>query len=400
MKIMLDPGHNASGADTGACGNGLREQDISFGIAEALKPLLESAGHSVRLTRPTRDTNLGKTVNESLSRRAQTANAWGAELFISIHCNAGAAAAHGTEVYAYQSGTKAAAYAQRVQKAIVGRLQTADRGVKYNGYYVLKHTSCPAILVETAFISNAADSVLLRERQAEFAAAICEGVTGQGAAKSAPQTAAEPSVMRLAEVYVQEIFPDDFGIYACDCAKRSTGIAKYFNLGYFAAQKDGSTVAVGNLAADGRIITQAADNPSWVNLAGRKLTTIYTTQDGKAGICQTDRLDAISGLKCAVSGIPIIRGGVRVTEDEIKKEGYFGSELYDTWHGFLGLRHDKLVYVAAKCSFGQMCWMLVALGIYDAIKLDGGGSFILHDGKTIVQTNENRRIHNVGMWSR
>ena len=89
MKIMLDPGHNASGADTGACGNGLREQDISFGIAEALKPLLEAAGHTVRLTRPTRDTNLGKTVNESLANRAKMANDWGAELFISVHCNAG-----------------------------------------------------------------------------------------------------------------------------------------------------------------------------------------------------------------------------------------------------------------------------------------------------------------------
>ena len=400
MKIMLDPGHNASGADTGACGNGLREQDISFGIAEALKPLLEAAGHTVRLTRPTRDTNLGKTVNESLANRAKMANDWGAELFISVHCNAGTAAAHGTEVYAYARGTQAASYAQRVQSAIVKRLQTADRGVKYNGYYVLKHTSCPAILVETAFITNASDSALLRDKQAVFAAAICEGVAGQTAAKTAPQAAAEPSVMRLDNVYVQEIFPDDFGIYPCDCAKQNTGIAKYFNLGYFAAQKDGSTVPVGNLAADGKIVAQAADNAGWMNLSSHKLTTIYTTTDGKAAICQTDRLSTIDGLRCAVSGIPIIRGGVRVTMDEIKQEGYFGSELYDTWHGFLGLRHEKLVYVAAKCGFSQMCWLLVALGIYDAIKLDGGGSFILHDGNTIIQTSENRRIHNVGMWSR
>ena len=352
----------------------------------------------MRLTRPTRYTNLGKTVNESLANRAKMANDWGAELFISVHCNAGTAAAHGTEVYSYARGTQAASYAQRVQSAIVKRLQTADRGVKYNGYYVLKHTSCPAILVETAFITNASDSAMLRDKQAVFAAAICEGVTGKAAAKTAPPAAAEPSVMRLDNVYVQEIFPDDFGIYPCDCAKQNTGIAKYFNLGYFAAQKDGSTVPVGNLSADGKIVTQAADNAGWINLSGHKLTTIYTTTDGRAAICQTDRLSTIDGLWCAVSGIPIIRGGVRVTMDEIKQEGYFGSELYDTWHGFLGLRHEKLVYVAAKCGFGQMCWMLVALGIYDAIKLDGGGSFILHDGNTIIQTSENRRIHNVGMW--
>ena len=33
MKIYLDPGHNHSGADTGACGNGLKEQDITWLIA-------------------------------------------------------------------------------------------------------------------------------------------------------------------------------------------------------------------------------------------------------------------------------------------------------------------------------------------------------------------------------
>ena len=45
-----------------------------------------------------------------------------------------------------------------------------------------------------------------------------------------------------------------------------------------------------------------------------------------------------------------------------------------------------------------MCWALVALGIYDAIKLDGGGSFILKNGKILEETNENRRIHNIGVW--
>ena len=61
--------------------------------------------------------------------------------------------------------------------------------------------------------------------------------------------------------------------------------------------------------------------------------------------------------------------------------------------------HGKLCYVAMKCGFSEMCWALVALGIYDAIKLDGGGSFILHDVKELEGTSENRRIHNVGVWT-
>ena len=51
-----------------------------------------------------------------------------------------------------------------------------------------------------------------------------------------------------------------------------------------------------------------------------------------------------------------------------------------------------------KCGFDEMCWALVAFGIYDAVKLDGGGSFILKNGKELEGTTENRRIHNVGVW--
>ena len=79
-------------------------------------------------------------------------------------------------------------------------------------------------------------------------------------------------------------------------------------------------------------------------------------------------------------------------------ESYFGDELYDTWHGFLGLRAGKLVDVAIEGGFDAMCWALVVLGIYVAVKLDGGGSFILKNGKELEGTAENRRINNVGVW--
>ena len=207
------------------------------------------------------------------------------------------------------------------------------------------------------------------------------------------------TVMQLPdEVYIQEINPGDFEIMPCDCSKRDISIPNYFNCGYFAAEKGGKTVPVGNLANNGEIIAQAKDNPGWVNVAGHKLTTIYTLTDGTCGIVKTDDLAQLRGLKTAVSGVPIIVGGKYVSMDEIKAEGYFGNELCDTWHGFLGIRHNKLVYVAMKCGFEEMCWALVALGIYDAVKLDGGGSFILKNGSEIKGTSENRRINNVGVW--
>lgn len=207
------------------------------------------------------------------------------------------------------------------------------------------------------------------------------------------------TVMKLpSEVYIQEIPPIDFEIMPCDCAKRDITIPNYFNCGYFAVEKGGKTIPVGNLANNGEILAQARDNPDWINVAGHKLTTIYTTIDGTCGLAKTDDLSAVSGLKTAVSGIPIIVGGKYVPLEDIKAEGYFGDELYDTWHGFLGIRHGKLVYAAMKCGFSEMCWALVALGIYDAVKLDGGGSFILKNGKELAGTSENRRIHNVGVW--
>lgn len=401
MKIFLDPGHNHSGADTGAQGCGLREQDVTFGIAEKLKALLVSAGHEVKMSRNSLEDNIGHTVSASVGNRAALANEWGSELFVSIHCNAYNGSVSGTETLVYSLGSGAVPRARAIQETIVQKLGTDDRGLKARPELgVLRLTKCPSLLVETAFIDNKADATLLRDRQQDFAEAIFEGITGENVKREKKEEEVlAQTVMQLPEqVYVQEINPAELEIVTCDCKKRSVGQGRYFNCGYFAVESGGKTVPVGNLASGGKIIAQAKDNPDWINVSGKALTTLYTTRDGKCGIIKTDRLDSIENLKTAVSGIPIIVGGKYVPYDKITAEGYFGNELYYTWHGFLGIRHGKLCYVAMRCDFDEMCWALVALGIYDAIKLDGGGSFILHDGKELIGTGENRRIHNVGVW--
>lgn len=205
------------------------------------------------------------------------------------------------------------------------------------------------------------------------------------------------TVQTLEQVYVQTIPPLSLGFHIFDAPKRDIGVPNYFNGGFFAQDTDG-TIPVGNLADSSWVFAQSKDNPSWINVAGKKLSTLWVKEDGSCGIERTDDLSAIAGLRAAISGIPIARGGQQVTLEEIKAEGYDGSELYYTWHGFLGLRDNGVVYVAAQCDFGQMFWILRALGIKDAIKLDGGGSFILHNGTEIAGTGENRRINNVGMW--
>ena len=177
ITICLDAGHNHSGADTGAQGFGLQEQDVSFAIASGAAQSLEKLGFSVVKTRPARETNLGADVNSSLQARCDIANQAGADYFISIHCNAGGGA--GSEVYVVQKGGQAEALANKVLSRLVNTLGTQNRGVKTANYKVLRSTNMPAILVETAFIDNASDVELLKNRQPSFATAIAQAICEQ-----------------------------------------------------------------------------------------------------------------------------------------------------------------------------------------------------------------------------
>ena len=89
MRIAIDPGHSGP-IEPGACAHGLKECDIVLSVARLLKDKL--TGHEVMLTRD------GDVDNDELSWRAYESNQWGADIFISLHCNAfGDPAAHGAE---------------------------------------------------------------------------------------------------------------------------------------------------------------------------------------------------------------------------------------------------------------------------------------------------------------
>ncbi len=237
----------------------------------------------------------------------------------------------------------------------------------------------------------------------EFMATACPGncfpLSEMKTLKKRKEGAAVPkTVYSLNNVHVQVIDPWNFKIKSVDKRKKGIEYANYANAGFFAQNADGSTVPVGNLVIDGAIITDAKNQADWLNTARHKLTTIIIHNDNSAEMVQTDDMMTIPAVKYAVSGVPIIRGGYRVSTDEIKAEGYFGNECYWTWHGFLGIRAGRLVYVAAETDFDMMVYLLEVLGITDAIKLDGGGSFILHNGDFEVATAENRRIHTIITW--
>lgn len=193
-RIMLDPGHG--GKDQGAPGPVLPEKTLTLQIAKKLQTALKSYGFEVLMTR-TIDNDL------SLDARTKMCAKYKPDLYISIHCNAaanksvtgietwylgamGGASAHGGPVKNVQD--KGNAYdeysvrvAYEIQRGMLKFFPTSnDRGVKPSRFYVLRHASCPAILMEVGFISNNREgrSLCTAATQDKIIKAILNGLVG------------------------------------------------------------------------------------------------------------------------------------------------------------------------------------------------------------------------------
>jgi N-acetylmuramoyl-L-alanine amidase len=201
-RIVLDPGHG--GKDTGALGKqGTKEKDVALAIAKLVRARLkkELPGLEVLMTRED-DTFI------ELEDRTRFANDAGADLFISIHCNANPSRkVRGVETYylnithdryairlaarenshsnedkrisdlqfiladlAMKSNVdESIRLGRQVQRSLVGRLRedytgVQDLGLKHALFYVLLGARMPAILVETSFVSNLDEETRLRSK--------------------------------------------------------------------------------------------------------------------------------------------------------------------------------------------------------------------------------------------
>ncbi|CDE59189.1 cell wall hydrolase/autolysin [Fusobacterium sp. CAG:439] len=166
MKIFLNPGHG--GNDPGAVSkNGLKEKDVVKRICDILAQKLRNAGYSVMVYQEQHSfTEVSKEENKS-----------GADLFVSVHCNSYKdAAARGVQVFYYPGSDKGKRIAETIQKSLVKHTGLFDRGAKSEVFHVLKRTKSPAVLVETAFISNPEEEKLLRDKPEIFAEGILAGI--------------------------------------------------------------------------------------------------------------------------------------------------------------------------------------------------------------------------------
>lgn len=191
MRINVHAGHNADGLT--ACGaiGFIQESTEARRVKDAVISRLRQLGHTVYDC--TVDDAAG--VSDNLRQIVTKCNAHEADLDVSIHFNSGAkdsagnGKTTGTEVYVYNSASKAKPYAEKVCAAIA-RLGFRNRGVKYStGLYVLKNTKAPAMLVECCFVDDK-DDVQLYDFQ-KMAEAIVFGITGQHAVVEEPDSGQE-----------------------------------------------------------------------------------------------------------------------------------------------------------------------------------------------------------------
>lgn len=174
-KVFINPGH-CIGIDSGAVNsvNGVTEAEICRSIADKVEHYLKNAGCSVVVLQ---SNNLCGEYPAHPNIVA-TANDSGADIFISLHCNAFNEKAQGTECLVFAKGSYSEDLANAIQKQIIGSLNTVDRGIKERSdLAVLKGTAMTAVLVEMAFIDNAEDCHKLITKQDDFARAIARGVT-------------------------------------------------------------------------------------------------------------------------------------------------------------------------------------------------------------------------------
>ncbi len=176
-RVVFDPGHG--GVDPGAVSGNAIEKDISLVVALAAADLL--AARDDFYIEVTRETDINRDIELSLEDRVAFSDRQNADLFVSVHCNAMApgSPANGFEVFHYYGSSAGNQAATDVFKAIDRKIpEIAPRSVKEAGFYVIKNTQAPAILVECGFLTSDQDRPNLERPafQKKYGEAIAAGI--------------------------------------------------------------------------------------------------------------------------------------------------------------------------------------------------------------------------------
>lgn len=419
LKIAIDAGHY-KGTPGRRCLAALdpsetREWELNRRVADKLQELL--AGYDCQVLRV--DDKTGDKLID-LGDRVAAANGWPADVYLSIHHNAGIKGGSGGGCVVYtapgcQAKSKAlqrAAYGAVVSRTgLVGNRATP---MMERGLYVLKRTKMPAILIECGFMDSSTDVpvILGPYFSGQVASGLLAALVEVFELRERKEVRERMRYTKRGGAHIVDVPVKDFAVRLVDKAKKTAYSGNYCNAGFFGNYNEGKdkfTLPVGHTVA-----AMVTDN-KWVNhycaqrgkVSGGKLVyaepcRTETTLFVRGNLADMGEVSAPpEGCAYAIAGVPVLRQGKAVSWATAKAQGWEASSLYATWHIFAGYGQDwsKITVVALRTTTGNLiasgegAKKLAALGLREAIKLDGGGSTILRaGGKTPVCTAGNRRI--------
>jgi N-acetylmuramoyl-L-alanine amidase len=179
--VVIDPGHG--GFDRGGVpGQRIAEKDKTLDVALRLRRILLTDGYRVIMTRD-------RDVFVPLGTRVAIANSYRNATFVSIHFNCSIrVGANGIETYYYRGDS--AGLAASIHRNVVAGAPTENRGIRRRGFFVLRRTAIPSVLVECGFLTNPTEGRLAQSdtyRQG-LAEQIARGIRRQPAAFNRPLT--------------------------------------------------------------------------------------------------------------------------------------------------------------------------------------------------------------------
>ena len=362
MLICIDAGHCLStpgkrclkSIDPGET----REWGLNSRVADKLEAIL--AGYDCRTMRV--DDVTGQR-DVALSQRVAAANRAKADVYLSIHHNAGINGGSGGGIVAYVAPSHQKQ--SEVVRNAVYRYTVAATSLRGNraqplaeqSLYVLNYTTMPATLIELGFMDSTTDTpIILTEQFADQAAA--------GLAAALVEVY-DLQAKGGGQVLMTAVPAEDLTVELVDRPKSECG-DNCANAGYFANYSEAGepfTLPAGHLVADYKAAGKwtrhycqergrfqwdrfTFDAGRWVYanpMYGKAISTLLIS-GGKARVEEIRTVP--EGTDYAVSGIPVLRAGKACTTAQAKGQGWDTSPLRATWHTPVSYTHLTLPTIA------------------------------------------------------
>lgn len=166
--VFVDAGHG--GSDPGAVANGVKEKDINLSVALKVRSKLQDLGVQVVMNRD-------KDIFVNYKDTAVLANNANPDVFVSIHHNSAGTNTGVNGIESFYNKDIDKVYANGIHNKLISYTGAYNRGLKWDEYYVTRHTKMPAVLIEGGFVTNAAEAAKLKTDgyQEKIANAIVDG---------------------------------------------------------------------------------------------------------------------------------------------------------------------------------------------------------------------------------